>query len=201
MAFEPKLLVEQAVDFITLFLNDITGTGATGFGAPNPTVNDIISAEITFSSELYVGNIILSFDILNGVITDAEKTDYNGNITNILADLNSTAFPFVDLEITSTLLLGNDKYQDGCFDVIYKLNTSTESFTKTLFFFTALNSVLCYDKANTMFALGQKPTKETAEIQASYLAFASALYADNKTSAIEQQKRLLKVCASCGCGC
>lgn len=201
MAFEPKLLAEQAVDFITLFLNDITGTGATGFGAPNPVVNDIISAEITFSSELYVGNIILSFDILNGVITDAEKTDYNGNITNILADLNSTVFPFVDLEITSRILLGDDKYPDVCFDVIYRISTSTESFTYNFYFFTALNTVLCYDKANTKYANGQMLSDKTAEIQASYLAFVSAIYAGNKTSAIEQQKRLLKVCASCGCGC
>jgi len=201
MSFQPKLLINQALDFETIKLIDITGIGANGFGVPNPTVNNITSAEITFSSENYVGNIILFFQITNGVIVAATKTDYNGNITNILAELNSTAFPFIDLEITATLLLGQEKYSDGCFDTIYKLNTAAESYLYYYWFFTVLNTVLCFDDANIKYANGSMSESLVSQIQSMYFAFLSALYSEDKVSAIKIQKQILKACAKCGCKC
>jgi len=199
MSFLPKLLINPTFTHESVLLTDVTGTGTNGFGSPNPEVNDITSVEITISSELYVGNIIFFLTVVNGVITNATKTDYNGNVTNVLADLTSTVFPLEDFYLTAQLILSQQKFPDTCFDVIYKLNTSTDSYSFVFWFFTVFDTVSCFDKANIDYANGRANKEMVSEIDAMYFSFTSALYADRKEDAIKQQKQLLNSCANCGC--
>jgi hypothetical protein len=97
-------------DCASLLFTDTTGSvdspcndeqNDEGYGLTDGIeADDVTTAQLNVYFPSVTTPIIFDFTIASSVITAATLTDLNGTVTNILADLDSTVFPFVDFSIT-----------------------------------------------------------------------------------------------------
>lgn len=128
-----------------LLFNDTTGSlGAACADDENPLgygmVGGITSAMVTKAilNVYYASStvpFVFTFTVASNVITAATLTDINGNVTDILADLSSTAFPLVDFYVNDADYgVTFPELNDGIYNFDYTisgLDTSGDSFIYT----------------------------------------------------------------------
>ena len=142
MALVIKLSSCQPNDCKKLWLWDSTGvynavTNLTGYNAPNATSNSMTSAIINIYPPGYTVPIIFTFTIVTGTITACTRTDPDGTVTNVLADLSTTVFVFDTTEklvFDSELLgLGDDLgMESGNWYFEYSVTNSTTTYVTSL---------------------------------------------------------------------
>lgn len=71
-------------------------TNPGGYGSPNLASSAVTSATLQVLPYGYTTGYTFTFTISTNVITAAKVTDPAGTITNILADMDSTVFPFTE---------------------------------------------------------------------------------------------------------
>ena len=139
MALENSFEIEEADGCKSWELIDTTGdyndpNNLTGFGAPNIAASTITSATISI---LFYGSTvpyIFTFTIVTGTITACTVTNPAGVVTNILADLSATAFPFSVAEPFVILpewigLAEGDSMPIGAIYTEYNISDGTDNYT------------------------------------------------------------------------
>lgn len=101
MALEILFEVEESEDCLEWDLTDTTGaynvtTNPTGYGSPNTASSAIVSAIINVLPYGETVPTIFTLTIATNVVTAATWTAPDGTVTNILADLAYTVFPFTE---------------------------------------------------------------------------------------------------------
>lgn len=126
MALLPKYSISQSADCTYLDYSITTGnfninTNPTGYGSPNPTSDATTKYVLKVLQPNATIPYIYTFTVAAGTVTAATETSPLGVITNILADLISTVFPFTaanPFRIQADDLGGieGDKITDGVYN-------------------------------------------------------------------------------------
>lgn len=194
-----------------LYLEDTTGTynastNPGGYGTPNPTSASITDAKIRVS--LGGSQVDFLFTISSNVITAATVGFVGSTAFNILADLSSTAWPFISgvnaININpayyeSTLL----DIQDGAWNVRYWI--SSETYTTDENFLIDTETNCCVSKQLLAVNINNKQALVDNLVPLAFLTTAQyAIDAGLLTKAQEYQEKAAAICetqSGCGCGC
>ncbi len=137
MALEIKNILDESDDDLCKSWNfwDDSGnynaiTNTTGYGAPNLAKSAITGSTLTIIPFGYTTGYLLTFTVVNLVVTAATATAPNGTVTNILADLATTTFPFTEDEplviISDWLGMGEDsELTSSAYNLTYTVNDVT----------------------------------------------------------------------------
>jgi hypothetical protein len=201
-------LAEQC-DCKTALFNDTTGvydvnTNNGGWGGGNTNSNAITSATISITPKGYITPIIFTFTIVNDVITAATRTDEFGVVVNVLPLLNSTIFPFFNLEFNSELLYGsspNSDLADGSYLVTYECTDGTDTFLNQQWVFFTCLSKRCKDDTVVKGAAGHVTTENQIKIFLNYEYLLGGVSLGDKDFVDAQVDAMASLCLSCGCGC
>jgi hypothetical protein len=201
-------LAEQC-DCKTALFNDTTGvydavTNEGGWGAATTLSSDIISATIEITPKGYITPIIFTFTIANDVITAATRTDEFGVVVNVLPLLNSTIFPFFNLEFNSELLYGSSPSSDladGSYLVTYECTDGTDTFLNQQWVFFTCLSKRCKDDTVVKGAAGHVTTENQIKIFLNYEYLLGGVSLGDKDFVDAQVDAMASLCLSCGCGC
>ena len=96
LSLEIQTYTEKSCD--NLFLEDMTGlyvagTNEGGYGAPNPTINDITKVNVVVNYTDLNASTEFIFDVASGVITDANFGDYSWDDDGTLVNIQVTVQP------------------------------------------------------------------------------------------------------------
>jgi hypothetical protein len=147
MALELELEFTDYGTCANLYMIDQTGTynaisNPTGYGTPNPSTTEVTDFTLTLVyNSLNNTEAEFVFEVTTGTITAATLSFASGAPTDILADLQSTSFPFTELnpfnfmrDYGTTL----PTLEDGIYTLEYEISGSdsgdpfTYTATKTL---------------------------------------------------------------------
>jgi hypothetical protein len=195
---------EQCDCKVVLF-NDSTGvynvsTNPTGYGAPNIASTAITSAIISVTPPDYDDPIILTFTVSSGTITAATRTDIFGTVTNIISLLNTTVFPFVDLEIDSILLFGDSEQSlltDGSWTVVYTVSDGVNVNQWNAFNYLICGSTKCRDEKAIGFINKTVSKADAMNVFLNYDALLVAVSMGDPTAVNSQVSALQSLCNPC----
>jgi len=205
MALQIKFCVPQDCDCKSVNFSDTTGvydasTNPTGYGTPNPESADVTQARITFNSPNDPQGIDFVFTVLNNVITDATRTDSFGNTVNVLADLPSTVFPFVDFVFDSPLLYGSDAQSDlldGAWKVLYQIDEPSASYSYSAWVYLVCQIKKCYEETMVGFTKGTVLKSNAIDVSLNFDSLVNAVGLDNPTSVNNLVEVMQSLCSNC----
>lgn len=205
MALQLNYCVPQDCDCKSVSFSDTTGvynasTNPTGYGAPNILTTDVISSTITFFSPNETQGIVFAFTILNNVITGATRTDVYGNTVNVLADLPSTVFPFLDFIFDSPLLYGIDAQADlldGSWKVTYEIQTASQTYSYSGWVYLICQIKKCKEETMVGFTKGNVLRSSAIDLSLNYDSLINAVGLNNPTSVNNQVEILQSICTTC----
>lgn len=164
MALDLRITLTDYTTCTTLYAFDITGTynaisNTGGYGTPNPATSAITEAVLTITYGSYgAQTAAFTFTVLTNTITAASLVFAGGAPVDILADLQSTVFPFtsenpfnfmrdygVDLPTLEDQVVSLTWYIEGVgFDYTNTqsllISCNTEQCIKNLYLTTGINS-------------------------------------------------------------
>lgn len=205
MALEVKYSFCQECDCKEALFNDTTGvynvsSNPTGYGAPNVASTAITSAVISIQPPSYDDPIVFTFTLSSGTVTAATRTDTFGVVTNILSLLNTTSFPFVDLEINSILLFGDatkNTLEDGSWTVIYTITDGVNTWQLNAFNYFICSAKRCRDEKAIGFINKTVNKNDAMNVFVNYDALLVAVSMGNPTAVNKQVEAIASLCNPC----
>jgi hypothetical protein len=205
MGLELKYSFCEQCDVKNALFNDTTGVYAlydnpTGYGTPNVESTAITSATLSITPPTYESPLLFSFTISSGVVTAATRTDEFGVVTDILSLLNSTAFPFFDLNLDSVILYGDTEASelvDGSYQVIYTITDGTDIWQLDAFNYFIEKATQC--KAATAKGYTNKTISEANAIKVfiNYDVLLVSVGLDDPDAVNSQADAMVDLCNSC----
>lgn len=199
-----------------ILLNDITGEypdAPAGYGLPGgPESNDVEGVVVTATFSLLGTSLVYTFTVASGVITAATLSIGGGSATDILANLPSTVWPFVDFDLLSSEYgVTMPSFVDDAVSVEYEISghVGLDAFSTTITQNTTItcNAQCCLDKKAINLELNCNCKDNSAVLDACFLnalilqADASARNRFTERAAAALQKATT-ICADSGnCGC
>jgi hypothetical protein len=192
MALTLKICVEQP-NCKTVKVTEVTGVYALantgGWGTPNPTIADALTAEISIEKRKEDG----AYE--NAVVIDAFPT---------LPNITETPFSITGGDYNG---VANSTFADGIYKLTYEVTGDDGSpFTADVEKIVALtcNIECCYQKLADKAAkesCGEDVKKRFEEMSILMRSLKAAKECGNVFSIQNQIDYLTKLCAKCGCGC
>lgn len=215
LSLEIQLYTEKSCD--NLFLEDMTGlyvagTNEGGYGAPNPTINDITNVSVEVEYTALAASTLFTFDVTNGVITAALVSLDGGMAIDIYPLMTSYDWPFTS---TNPLNLTTSTWSDTLptfDDMVYTVNYSvTYTPSSTPVTITTESSSLidcktccCVSKKSVTIDMNNTEALVAMLVPTAYLQTAK-FAADNglieKANAYIQKAKDICDQNNCGCGC
>lgn len=160
-----------------------------------------IDITLSFLPNGYTNPVVLAFVAIDGIITQATRTDQNGNVTNILSELTSVNFPFVNFELSSLLLFGSQSFQDIRNSIEYQYVYNGQTYKKTTTLVTLCGVIKCFNDASSKYSNKKMTYEKYVQIAAKFYALQSAIYANDFNNIDTNLESIKKACDQCGCGC
>lgn len=194
MAFEHKIKVDETSNCKEINLFEETGnynitTNPTGYGAPNVASSAIVSQVIKFLKYGTTTPVIFTFTIAANVITAATRTATDGTVTNILADLASTAFPIAEADpfvITGEYLteVADSDIDSDAYYIESTVSTSTVPYTFTVDQLLTCSACCCVASAQADL----KASDCKCDPKKAMNAFYARVYLDAAVYAMEREE-------------
>jgi hypothetical protein len=205
MALKLNYCVPQDCDCKSVSFSDTTGvfnpnTNRTGYGGINPPSENVISSTITFFSPNETQGIVFAFTILNNIITGATRTDVYGNTVNVLADLPSTVFPFIDFTFDSPLLYGISAQADlldGAWKVTYEIQTASQTYSYSGWVYLICQIKKCKEETMVGFTKGNVLRSSAIDVSLNFDSLINAVGLNNPTSVNNLVEILQSICTTC----
>jgi hypothetical protein len=192
MALSLKICVTQP-DCKTIEITEVTGeysvANTGGWGVPNPTIADALTATVSIEKRKEDGTYE------NAVVIDAFPT---------LPNITETAFAITGFDYSGAV---DSTFADGIYKIIYEVTGDDgAAFTASVEKIVALtcNIECCYKKLGVKAAkqsCGDDITKKFNEMTPLMFTLNSAKECGNVISLQNQIDYLTKLCTKCGCGC
>jgi len=136
----------------------------------------------------------------SGVVTAATRTDTFGVVTDILSLLNTTAFPFVDLNIDSVILYGDTEAStliDGSYKLVYTITDGTDIYELNAFNYFIETATIC--KANAAKGYTNKTISEANAIKIfiNYDVLLVSVGLEDSDAVTSQAAAMVDLCNSC----
>lgn len=216
MAFELGLVFTDYDTCSNLYVYDSSGTynsisNPTGYGTPNPPTSTITSAILTLTyNSLGNQTAVFTFTVVSNVVTAATLEFAGGAPTNILANLQSTVFPFTEL---NPFNFGRDygttlpSLEDGVYSVEYEIignSGGAYSYTATETICVKCNTEACIKNIYLTAGINSEILDRAYQAQkfldiAGYNAAAGD--AANATVALNRASQICdEDLSNCGCG-
>jgi hypothetical protein len=207
MALIPKISYEQQCNCVDSLLNETTGTydaltNPGGYGAPNVASTAIIQAVFTLKKSEWDTPITLTFTISSGTIIAATRTDFFGNVADVLALLSNTAFPLVNQVIDSKILFGTltkEELESGSYYCTYSVTDGVDTYSTVLWSFFVCAYDSCVEEAIVKKAKGQITQEKALDIYYNYDALYVFVGLQQPTDVQAQMEILDALCSECGC--
>jgi hypothetical protein len=160
-----------------------------------------IEITLSFLPNGYTNPVVLEFVAIDGIVTQATRTDQNGNVSNILGELTTVNFPFVNLELSSLLLYGSQSFEDvrNSIEYLYVYNGNTYKKTSTLV--TLCGVIQCYNDASSKYTQKKIQKDRYVDLAAKFYALTSSIYTGDINNIDTNLESIKKACNNCGCGC
>lgn len=215
LSLEIQTYTEKSCD--NLFLEDMTGlyvagTNPGGYGAPNPTINDITKVNVVVNYTALEASTEFIFDVALGVITDANFILDGGVPINIYSLMDSYDWPFTSTNPlnlttdlwTSTIPLFEDMVYTVDYSVTYTPGVSPVVVTTQNLLLVDCKTCCCVSKKTLSIDMNDTDTMvalliPTAYLQAAQFAADNGLV-DTANTFIAKAKKLCDQ-SKCGCGC
>ena len=204
MGLEPKYCFQQDCTCQTALFNDEIGVyeydNTGGYGAPNTLSSAITSAIIEITPYGWESSITFNFTIASNVVTAATKTDEFGTVTNVLSLLNTTAFPFVDLEFNSILLFGDSELSnlvDGSWQLVYTISDGTNLWILDAYNSFICNSKRCKDETAIAFVNGEITKQKAIDVFTNFDGLLVAVSLHDVNMVDSQVDVLSSLCNEC----
>lgn len=204
MGLQVTYCFSQQCDSLKAIFNDSTGVfsydNETGYGTPNPESSTFTSASISILPPNYINPIVFSFTLSANVVTAATRTDEYGTVTNVLSLLNTTDFPFVDLEFNSVLLFdGNedDLIADGVWQVVYSISDGTDVYELEAYNYFVNNAKRCKDDASVKASTGRMTKSDAINIFFNYDMLLNGVGLKDNTFVTNQIEIMQSLCNEC----
>ena len=192
MALSLKICVTQP-DCKTIEITEVTGeysvTNTGGWGVPNPTIADALTATISIEKRKEDGTYE------NAVVIDAFPT---------LPNITETAFAITGFDYSGAV---DSTFADGVYKITYEVTGDDgAAFTASVEKIVPLycNIKCCYQKLGVKAAkenCGSELKEKFDEMTPLMFTLNSAKECGNVISLQNQIDYLTKLCAKCGCGC
>jgi hypothetical protein len=158
--------------------------------------------ELFIKPSNYTTPVKFEFTVLSGTVTDAERTDQNGNVSNVLADVNDVNFPFTDLDLPSLLVFGSQNYTDIRMEITYKITLNDASvYLEIVTLVTLCEVIKCYNDASSKYTQKKIQKDRYVDLAAKFYALTSSIYTGDINNIDTNLESIKKACNNCGCGC
>lgn len=213
MALDLSQSLLETQDSSTIKLWDSTGvqvlsTNPGGYGGTNVDPNAIVQAQFTFKFDNVTPTTILDLVVASGTVTSGTFTNALGvvvDITDQLADLNISAFPFPQanpIELPATFFFTTEYYGDQYVEVVYTVTDGIDSYSSTVMWLLDATSCCCVKKAWLDYADGGCKDESYIAKQNAMNGLQAQNAVGNYVAARETLDRLKKLCCNSGCnGC
>lgn len=200
-----------------ILLNDITGEypdAPSGYGLPGgPELNDATDAVIRAAFSLLGATLTYTFEITSQVITAATLAISGGTPVDILANLPSTVWPFVDFDlISSDYGITMPEFVDDVVTVEYEVegeNGGGDTFTGSATTTTTItcNAECCLDQKAIDLELNCSCKDNAAVLDTCFLnalilqaeASARKRYTERAAAALQKATTICADSGNCGC--
>lgn len=209
MGLENKFTFGSCCDCKIVEFTDTTGDwdlvkNQTGFGEFNPPSSGVIGATIRIQKPGSSDVIQLVFTILNNVITDAVRIDQYGDSSNIFSQLNTTDFPFYNLELNTVMLFETSEQVDfeaGAWNVNYVIiyDPETEFYESEAWSYLTCTLTACSLTLCDKLASGDVSSSDANEFFLKMDMLSIAIAMENKDQADHLITQLKAICNNCGC--
>jgi hypothetical protein len=182
--------------------NELLLIDKTDYAGNSIDPNDVVLVELFIKPSNYTTPVKFEFTVLSGTVTDAERTDQNGNVSNVLADVNDVNFPFTDLNLPSLLVFGSQNYVDIRMEITYKVTLSdTTVYQEVVTLVTLCEVIKCFNDAMSKYTKKKLLSSSAIQVAAKFYALTSAIYTGNINDIDTNLESIKKACNNCGCGC
>jgi hypothetical protein len=182
--------------------NELLLIDKTDYAGNSIDPNDVVLVELFVKPSNYTTPVKFEFTVLSGTVTDAERTDQNGNVSNVLADVNDVNFPFTDLNLPSLLVFGSQNYVDIRMEITYRVTLAdTTVYQEVVTLVTLCEVIKCFNGAMSKYTKKKLLSSSAIQIIAKFYALTSAIYTGNINDIDTNLESIKKACNNCGCGC
>lgn len=140
MALEHKFEIEEQEGCKEIYFVDSTGDydvtlNPTGYGTPNLGSDAIVAVQVIITPYGDAVGYTFDFTVVTNIITVATVTAPDGTVTDILADLVSTAWPWI-VDVNPLIIIGDylgfgtdSEITSGGFNIEYIIDEGAEQFS------------------------------------------------------------------------
>jgi hypothetical protein len=182
--------------------NELSLIDKTDYAGNSIDPNDVVLVELFIKPSNYTTPVKFEFTVLSGTVTDAERTDQNGNVSNVLADVNDVNFPFTDLDLPSLLVFGSQNYTDIRMEITYKITLNDASvYLEIVTLVTLCEVIKCYNDASSKHSHKKMQRSVYLDLVARVFGLASSIRTGDINNIDTNLESIKKACNNCGCGC